>query len=1824
MFGETETQQIPEEQDKLEEPIEEDILPSPEPVSPLKAVQGVTTERPNAATAASNPEEQETQAPIEDDLVDPALVDLVGADLIGLPYDEASTKLKDLYKTTKWADREEAAQKVSLVASDLKKKNHIGTSVDLTTDAVDVSRKIMDRLLTEDQKIEAIETWRETAKQNLFNTDNPDDLVDGEAKEELIDSYATQLRRGVLAGDTGWAVDMMYRGVEATLTSIAGMTDAVAGTKLQPALRETIADRTNPELDESITAKVGSAVGILVGFAAASVNPISAYAYLGATLVDQSKAIYDQALEATQSEDAAKEALYKSAPWIVLGTFSHKFVGGTIGALIRGKPGYAGALTGLVSGAGGAVAQVAGTGEALVSATGDEKFRPTGENILKEAAVFGAIGGVAGAISGIKQPPKVDTPTLMERRIVEANKTILDAEQVIERSRVVRDQVAEAVTGRKPTVHAEEESVGPAQNDADAFYDDFVVKPDETKVADPYGKDAADRALEKEQQEPNGYAVDADEMVFPPEQKTTAEVLAEDPPTIIKEDSIPRGALADRSPPEAMGEARGKGEAPKVEGVPPPPLTAPKPTGFPSSYLKVFTPNTDFIPSPALAKLVNAAGSYVRAANLEKRDGQITFGFYDPNTHSIAINKRVFLDQEHAKRTFAHEVGHMIDLLKVFRAREQGGVVKSRTGDITLEPVIDKLIQFDTVLRSRFSEEKVALQTEEISRQWRKGWDGTIVRPDDKSWNGYRSQTVEIQADTISAIFGDPKWVKENFPETWNAFIAGLDTHPELKQFYAEFQDAGRNPEKLNTWLVSEMEASRAKEVQILRDDVIARSEALVTERKEAAVQAGNAFSRKLVNKFNEVRRYIDKMDGVEREEAIAQENKLYASLASAQNIRAELDAPVINLLDRFAKSGLAKGDIKAATTHLQNYLYWDRIINETTESMSNMESNPGRYVRAFEFMKEEMLARNEKARKEGKRPPVTDLQLKTVMGVNLEGTGRDLINSFAAMQGNTSLQNLANLSRYANTYGHVIAAEVFDKASFNVRRFMANPQTDELTARRGIALMEQQLGGKESKDFKDLQGYVQEFHDIIGNAMYGKLKDSGRATPEMLKRIELNKNNWVTYNVLKYFEEDPVFKATIKSGKGTFEGIGNVLPDTVSKTRAIIQAADHQISQNAAVGLAAKIGHGMREIDDAYVDNSSKLLAKKLRGQSVYDQRDILKKENPDKSYLIEYEKGKPTLYEIDSPSYAKMFEKSEIMNNPLLSWVLNHFENFAKIVGARELKTAFSPVFFLAQKFNDRGVEAILARSWEIPGLPVHTSAKLRALDKAATAKAKNFRSGLLDDVTREMVDQNSLPYHISSEFGGFDDPKLKPENAFYEMAGTPIEGEQKLSFPDKANRILNKSLEFIGFGKIRNWVEQDEVKAKIMAYTIAREIRGFSKPEAARIAREWAGTPDPLGGGSEVSGINKLALFGRANINGLRSVANQFKDDPKGYGLQYMYRRVMPRLLVSAPVMAPLVAALFGEEEGKLTRKFLEKVSSFDKLSKQVIPLGFVNEAGELVGWNVKSQDINANWKAAYLRLPVAREVMSIDQLMYAPFKAMEDLLDTGTISAKNILQNISKSLGATVGGQFAPALQTGIQSMQLAGGTNPYDFYRNRGILPKDVQEAGTLVEKMYSYMVWSLANDAPGLFSYRNDIQSSTETLSPYDYLAKQPIAGPLLKRFLGVSNYGDFEKSVENKAAKDTLDSDIRLNLGPNAKSLYNEFIKASSFVSRHGKGWETEVSPEERARIHTLYNWHARAYRHAFNELRSSFEKGDEEDIEQTRNNLELSSKGVLKAVQR
>jgi hypothetical protein len=404
--------------------------------------------------------------------------------------------------------------------------------------------------------------------------------------------------------------------------------------------------------------------------------------------------------------------------------------------------------------------------------------------------------------------------------------------------------------------------------------------------------------------------------------------------------------------------------------------------------------------------------------------------------------------------------------------------------------------------------------------------------------------------------------------------------------------------------------------------------------------------------------------------------------------------------------------------------------------------------------------------------------------------------------------------------------------------------------------------------------------------------------------------------------------------------------------------------------------------------------------------------------------------------------------------------------------------------------------------------------------------------------------------------------------------------------------------------------------MGFKIGKS-KGMSDAQAAVYARENFGIPDPQGGGRGATQLNRVLLFGRAHFNGLRTLARYVRDTPlKTSMAQIAMRIVAPKIPMIAGIMVPAIAATLGKDAADVYAKAIEFTPSVDKLNVNPIPMGWQDGQGKFHSlFSVKAEDIQADWKVWNIRLPQSREITAMTKVMW-PF--ITNMTEGDPVSA---VSESTKGTGSVLAGNVQPMIQYATNLLEMTAGKNPTDFFRMKGIFSKDLEESGSVGEKLLEYGKYAGASHFPSAIPYNPF--ATTEPIGTGEQIQQNiPFAGPMFRSLIGISNYGAMEGAKKTQEETLARNAGIRRSTDNNTQELLAEYRKSMGVVNTLGKGWEKKVGPDVAKRTHYLISWHTRMWQKYQAALASALSDNDMERYQYLLDQVAGTSEQILDKV--
>ena len=229
-----------------------------------------------------------------------------------------------------------------------------------------------------------------------------------------------------------------------------------------------------------------------------------------------------------------------------------------------------------------------------------------------------------------------------------------------------------------------------------------------------------------------------------------------------------------------------------------------------------------------LAKAINAGRVPRIRERLAARSAQ---GVFKPGSGRIELLAQLFKDPERAKRTLAHEIGHLVDWLpdenlsrgnilgriaslkkhmkhmlvehvgSIYnvitpeereRLRKEAREMTRGRGPKAAKEKYQDLLSKEIKRRGLFDLKRITAELKDLTHIW-KPFDATS----DPKYTKYRYKSEELYADAFSVLLNDPALLKEVAPTFYRAFFNYIDAKPEVKRVYDEIQRKINNPEEL-------------------------------------------------------------------------------------------------------------------------------------------------------------------------------------------------------------------------------------------------------------------------------------------------------------------------------------------------------------------------------------------------------------------------------------------------------------------------------------------------------------------------------------------------------------------------------------------------------------------------------------------------------------------------------------------------------------------------------------------------------------------------------------------------------------------------------------------------------------------------------------------------------------------------------------------------------------------------------------------------------------------------------------------------------------------
>ena len=468
--------------------------------------------------------------------------------------------------------------------------------------------------------------------------------------------------------------------------------------------------------------------------------------------------------------------------------------------------------------------------------------------------------------------------------------------------------------------------------------------------------------------------------------------------------------------------------------------------------------------------------------------------------------------------------------------------------------------------------------------------------------------------------------------------------------------------------------------------------------------------------------------------------------------------------------------------------------------------------------------------------------------------------------------------------------------------------------------------------------------------------------------------------------------------------------------------------------------------------------------------------KQKAERGILEILEDGKKKAYYID-PLIARDFEKRSPGRLSIAFSMLNALNHGI----FHPLYVTFNAGF---QVFN---VQRDFRRTYKaIPGASI--SGLLREMYQAIPVAVRR-QMGIKDELINKMLEDKALDLPMSDlSFG--QDPDLYESLLIKHGLMAENKATWKKNILVKPFAALLDGLRFTG-----NVIES---LGKIAGYNYRVKL-GETGKKLAYNTRNFTGTPNYSTRGINTQVSNSVFMYSNIFLQAMKADTNLATNPTtrSGYWWKTIQIDLIPKFL-----MFLAAAGLAGKE----AKDHYDRMSEYDKTNYITVPIG------KMPGKSLYE------WKTVYLRFPHDES----GRLVSGVFWKMLNAINTGNPKK---LQDVL-SLGAGQLPNISPALTMGKAWGTFLTGSNPYDSFRGRNLIPETEYKAGTW-PALKRMLQWT-AN------------QSGLVQIANYDPASKTTLEAtlqstPLFNRLIKISDYGMVEKSKEAFAELESDQAELRL-----------------------------------------------------------------------------------------
>lgn len=912
--------------------------------------------------------------------------------------------------------------------------------------------------------------------------------------------------------------------------------------------------------------------------------------------------------------------------------------------------------------------------------------------------------------------------------------------------------------------------------------------------------------------------------------------------------------------------------------------------------------NLKIIEFPEMLKLFKEITGLVPKV-MKLREG--LHGSFNPITQYIKLNKDIFANEKEAARTFAHEIGHLVDFVAATGNTMKRGNLLGRLASLKSyrKSFISAEAPYDKDLITEADKKKLMKEAREEAKQ-------EIEITEEIAVGKQLITPKEILDIFRDATFGlkDPELL---------AYIKKLSNRQK-----AEIARAAMNNQVLE-WVDFMRNITKTVTRKVIKNapkDVYK----IFKEKLKEEIKKRNLVNKEIVTKelkdLSFIWRPFDPKLASPRHLAYRNSSEeLYADAISVlfnDPVRLQQDAPVFyrsffNYLDNKPDASEVFFDAWALLNQGE-----DAVLSSRIKTLNEMFKSAEDKFTALQLEREKVKRdvmyelKSEFIYKYQKQADILKAQRKRGITIDPEDNPQYALNEYNYLGGKIK----AFLDKEINPWWSKLADQgikdsdigkiLFLERIIGERKNIANPLGfSPSTAKPTLEKIKQELG---EEKMKIIDADIKAFRESYKKVMEDAYKRGELYSKELYDQMSSN-DVYAAFRVQDYIDKN--VSAKVYKQIGTLKDIENPFVTTMAKMIATIRATERAATNRKVIDNLKK-----------FWPNEISLAKTRWNGRGQAP----IPPEDESKGLVLNMEQGKAVGYYVDK-EVARMIEFKGLDRTNIAIDALAQ----ANSSWFRPIFTGINLGFFISNTGRD------FTRIWKAsPDLSPFTV--LANYFRALPAASRRVR-GILDKDINDLEAQGALSVTLNDITRGMSDENTQLESLLNRYL--PVKKSDSSNPFKKAATNLLLGLETIG-----NIIET--VPKVATYYTLSDKME---PKELANFIREKGGSPDFLRRGFSTSVTNPIFLFSNAMIQGTVSDYDT-ATNPKtrsGYWFKTFFTDILPKLLMKAAVLG-----LFGSS----VKYFYDNISDYDKTNYNPIPLG-IDENGKSVYFPMVSDQTGA---------------------------------------------------------------------------------------------------------------------------------------------------------------------------------------------------------------------------------------------------------------------------